>query len=1205
MPEATGQSLGEALLAGLRGERHTQGTQLLELAGMGPGVGRDVAGFGLDLVADPLNLVGVGELGNVARGVGRVAERVAPGLRRAGEFVDAAARSPELARAVPGNSVEAVGRGLPPRTADTMSDSIALGSPSGSMSKRATAAAQERVGKTLFGEGGLSAPTAVQPSEAEALRRQAANLRDLASRGMSPRAYNKRADALEAQAAQLEANLAKRGSKRYYHGTGSAFDKLEAGKFDPNGLYGPGYYLTDEPRVASSYAEQGAANIGSPSAPNVRAVDVPDEMRLLDVDNLTQQQAQAVIDTMPPLQQRRIYQGMRDSGGSSDFYSTLDTVLGGRAAANKALAQAGYDGIQHQGGQVTPIRDAAGNAVEHNVAVIFPESLPKLRNAISGTEGGRIPAGLALDVGSGTAGGAAGYATTPEGDTPEQRLQGAAMGAVAGVMGGRALQGGLKGRALRDVTPGNTIEEFQGLEPRYAAIEDRLAEIAAERERLLAERAGRVEAAGEIEMPNTRAYPWAAGMTKDELAQLARRTGRNPYAPDWYDAMDSVEVANFKSNRGGAKATSTQARDDPAARLRALDEESKGLKNESLVLQKNMERALNGETPLNVPTTIAEAEAQAGGSRIPPTQRLEPGVDMAPLPEKPGFAGNIRLEKYPEAIRPQIEAWAKAHPEEVQGARRGVRSDVTVQADAKALVEETGGDWNKLVKKWKPGQAWNADEVTALRGVLRTKTEDVLKAQQTARGNDSTENLLRLQYALTEQAAIQESLHGVTAEAGRALRAYRMPVEEALGSGDLPKMEKLLRYMGGLEQAKQMAGALAKIDVDDPRAVNAFIRATMKPGVQDYITELFYNSILSGPKTHIVNGVSNAVQALLDPVERSAAAGVDVVLANLPGRLGRGGQRQRYLGESARSLYGATMALPEAAKAFAYTLKNGFSPEAASKFEFRPRAFQGKLGRVINVPSNLLEASDQFLYIVNQRAAMHAQAFRMAKGNPEAVADLLANPTKELLEQADKMAEYRLFRNESDTANAITRFRDMTVPIGKDTVTGKPMLALQPMRFFVPFVRTPWNLLKYGMERSALGFLNPELYINLYRKDPAAADQIARAGLGTAMAAGVYLAVKDNITGAAPESAAERDRFYREGKQPYSIKVGDQWVPFSRLEPLNQTLNQLATLVNATKADDKTFDQKSLQFVADITKNLASQTFMTGVNDLINMVTEP
>src|SRR6185437_2647944 len=47
---------------------------------------------------------------------------------------------------------------LPPRTADTMSDAIALSSPSGRMSERARNAATERLGKQLFGEKGLAAP---------------------------------------------------------------------------------------------------------------------------------------------------------------------------------------------------------------------------------------------------------------------------------------------------------------------------------------------------------------------------------------------------------------------------------------------------------------------------------------------------------------------------------------------------------------------------------------------------------------------------------------------------------------------------------------------------------------------------------------------------------------------------------------------------------------------------------------------------------------------------------------------------------------------------------------------------------------------------------------------------------------------------------------------------------------------------------------
>lgn len=46
---------------------------------------------------------------------------------------------------------------LPKRTADTMSDAIAMGSPSGRTSKRAKTAAARRLEEALFGPGGLTA----------------------------------------------------------------------------------------------------------------------------------------------------------------------------------------------------------------------------------------------------------------------------------------------------------------------------------------------------------------------------------------------------------------------------------------------------------------------------------------------------------------------------------------------------------------------------------------------------------------------------------------------------------------------------------------------------------------------------------------------------------------------------------------------------------------------------------------------------------------------------------------------------------------------------------------------------------------------------------------------------------------------------------------------------------------------------------------
>lgn len=81
-------------------------------------------------------------------------------------------------------------------------------SPSGRVSKRARAAALKREHDRLFPPGYWDAP---EPTEAEqraalalTLRRSAANLRDLAARGMSTRKFTRAADAIEAEAAALD-----------------------------------------------------------------------------------------------------------------------------------------------------------------------------------------------------------------------------------------------------------------------------------------------------------------------------------------------------------------------------------------------------------------------------------------------------------------------------------------------------------------------------------------------------------------------------------------------------------------------------------------------------------------------------------------------------------------------------------------------------------------------------------------------------------------------------------------------------------------------------------------------------------------------------------------------------------------------------------------------------------------------------------------
>lgn len=83
-----------------------------------------------------------------------------------------------------------------------MSDAIAIASPNGRMSERAKREAMRRLGDALFGDfQPPSLPS--QPTEIERLQREATQCRDLAARGMRPRAFVRQAEWCERRIAAL------------------------------------------------------------------------------------------------------------------------------------------------------------------------------------------------------------------------------------------------------------------------------------------------------------------------------------------------------------------------------------------------------------------------------------------------------------------------------------------------------------------------------------------------------------------------------------------------------------------------------------------------------------------------------------------------------------------------------------------------------------------------------------------------------------------------------------------------------------------------------------------------------------------------------------------------------------------------------------------------------------------------------------------
>lgn len=139
------------------------------------------------------------------------------------------------------------------------------------------------------------------------------------------------------------------------------------------------------------------------------------------------------------------------------------------------------------------------------------------------------------------------------------------------------------------------------------------------------------------------------------------------------------------------------------------------------------------------------------------------------------------------------------------------------------------------------------------------------------------------------------------------------------------------------------------------------------------------------------------------------------------------------------------------------------------------------------------------------------------------------------------------------------------------------------LRPFMPFVRTPLNILKQGFEGTGVPALYKGLSLTarhpttaVYEiqkellKDPGETFRVAgQIAMTTALAGTVYgMAMNGQITGGGPgrwtagrNGKAAQDAWIAAGNVPYSLKVGDQSIPFDRFgEPVAIVLRMFADL---------------------------------------------
>lgn len=557
----------------------------------------------------------------------------------------------------------------------------------------------------------------------------------------------------------------------------------------------------------------------------------------------------------------------------------------------------------------------------------------------------------------------------------------------------------------------------------------------------------------------------------------------------------------------------------------------------------------------------------------------------------PDLAGNIRLDKLesPQEIDRALTTSVQRAGGFDAATRGRIRNEETA-----SLAADLGMTADDLLARRK-GQAFNAEQALAARQILARSGNELVNLAKRVKGVEEPgdELLAAFRRAWVRHVAIQEQVSGMTAEAGRTLQQFRMMADSRLAQGRV--LAAAVDGAGGPDRLKEAAEVILD-SAGDPTRLNTVTARAMQPRFRDKLIELWYNSLLSGPQTHAVNVMSNTITSLAQIPEHAVAAGLGAFRRAGPSR---GADRVLFSELGARSvglLNGTIEGLRQAAR----TMRTGETSDAVTKVENQNQhAISGVKGSIIRTPTRALAAEDELFKAIARRMEMHGLAIRQSaaeglRGDAarQRAAELIANPTDDMIQRSFEYGRYLTFQR----------------PLGPVGQSVSRITADMPvLKLVLPFVRTPTNLLKFTLERSPAAPLLKEWRADFKaggaRRDLAVARAMVGSGIGATIA---QLASEGFITGGGPADEDARALLQADGWQPYSIRIGDKYYSYQRLDPLASTMGIAADMVDLQShmTDKQREEVATLVGIATI-KNLSSKTWLSGMTDLVEAIEDP
>lgn len=606
------------------------------------------------------------------------------------------------------------------------------------------------------------------------------------------------------------------------------------------------------------------------------------------------------------------------------------------------------------------------------------------------------------------------------------------------------------------------------------------------------------------------------------------------------------------------------------------------------------------------PRTLEDIEKEAREQAI--AQGRDPEIAAADAVKPKVYINHARINSADD-VRAVIQQMADLDAGNITDKTRGVVSnEQTIKESSREYR-----DLNDLIGR-APGPM-TAAQATAARRALASSGEQIVQLAKIAQApGASPADIFNFRRAMAVHYALQSEVIAARTETARALQAWSIPVGASKARS--AAIADLIAQQGGAGDLQALAKAVSMVG-DNPTALNTMARELGRGRFGAALYQVWINGLLSSPKTHAVNILSNAMTSLYAIPERYMAAGISKAFYNGDIATGeaaaqafglvkgiRDGIRLVYMGNKADGADGLSDVFDAFVK-IEGTHQNAISADALG---LRPEGSLGygidMLGKIVNAPGSALNAEDKFFKTIAYRMELNSLAYRQAaseglegKEAAERMIDILQNPPDTLKADAMDMAHYQTFTN-----NLSPGARQALGGIAKTPVVG-PVFKL-----VVPFVKTPTNILKYTFERTPLAYASASIRADIAAGGARAAQAHARVALGSM----IFLTVMDmasegSITGAGPLSNdMDKTQALRRGlagagaPPPYSIKVGDRWYAYNRLDPIGMLMGMGADMAETFgSAEDADSELLAGAGVLAIAQNLASKSYLSGVFDFL------